>query len=104
MNGVMRRVSTMILALVLTACGSQKELAFNRYSIDTRYGDDTDTSYEEALARLDREARRTCADGYRKIHDYDTSIEGDRTLVWEITCKGVERAESEGVRTRPPHI
>ena len=88
----MHSVPILVLVLALTGCGAgETKLAFNRFTIDAGYG--TDTSYFEAVAELTEKAEGLCDEGYRKLHDYDTSEGDDKLLVWEVACKGTDRSD-----------
>ena len=82
----------LVLVVGLAGCASKTEtLGFNRYVIETPYGEDV--SYGSAVAILTEEAIDICGEDYRKVHDYDTVSGSRRVLVWEIGCRGVERTD-----------
>src|SRR5262245_29677924 len=97
----MRLILLLSLFAMLVACASPEtnEIAFNRYTVQTPYGDDI--PYDVAVDRLTRKSEKICDEGFRKVNDYDTSVTGEKLLVWEIVCEGVTRTDVPAIRTRP---
>ena len=96
----MRLILTLFAIHLVIACGpKQHQLAFNRYVIQSPYSEFI--PYAHAISDLELQANKKCTAGYRKIHDFDTKIKGKKILIWEIMCKGVNRAE-DGNRTILP--
>ena len=60
----MRILLASFLALVVMGCSTEKQLAYNRYTIETKYGGDT--GYFEAVHKLTKKAENLCDEGYRK--------------------------------------
>jgi hypothetical protein len=89
----MRYISWCLLAIGLTGCaGQQVMLGFNRYVIDTLYGDEI--SYASAVQTLTDDSIDICGQDYRKVNDYDTALGSKRLLIWEIGCRGVVRSDT----------
>ena len=72
-------------------------IAFNRYTLQTEYGGDT--SYFSAVDKLTKKAENLCDEGFRKLHDYDTGQGENKLLVWDVSCKGVEREDQQNIFT-----
>ena len=89
----MRILLPLFLTVTLVGCGGEKQLAFNRFTIEAEYGDDT--GYFEAVDKLTEKAEDLCDEGYRKLHDYDTGDSETKLLVWEVACKGADRQDQE---------
>ena len=86
-----------MVSLLLGACAAKESrLAFNRYALQAPYGGDI--AYAQAVSTLESQAAAQCKNGYRKLHDFDTTASGRTVLVWEIACKGVDRA-AQGAST-----
>ena len=54
------------------------------------------------MDELTKKAEDLCDQGYRKLNDYDTGSSESKLLVWEVTCKGVEREERQGTKKLAP--
>jgi len=89
----MRFWSFLLVTVLLVGCaGGSGGIGFNRYMLNTPYGDDI--SYASAVAELTEQAIDICGEDYRKVHDYDTTQGSKRILVWEVGCRGVERTDA----------
>ena len=89
----MQRFILIALLTALAGCSSKVgEVGFNRYIIETPYGDDI--PYADAVATLTDEALGICDGEYRKVNDYDTAQGSKRLLVWEVGCLGAERTDT----------
>ena len=88
----MRLFLTLVLTSLLIGCSTtDKQLAFNRFTIEAGYGGDS--GYFEAVDELTKKAERLCDGEFRKLHDYDTGTAQDKLLVWEVACKDADRQD-----------
>ncbi len=95
------RLLLLVVAAAAAGCSGldTKKLAFNRYQIETPY--EGQITYSAAVTTLKREAEGICRGGFRKVNDYDTRVGERRLLIWEITCRGVERIDTQVNSTGP---
>ena len=89
-RAIRSRLQAAALALLTglaAGCQTYTRLSAGEYLIEAPYGGSV--SYQSAVDNLEEKANRVCKQGYRKLHDFDTSTGSQRKLAWRVQCAGV---------------